>query len=160
MKATCVMLAIATANLALSSGTALAATVVKHTLAFTVINSGAPTSGQKLVNGYNKVDAPVSISCANSAGCTVAFDAMAVIEAPSTGSINWGVCGTVDGSPSVSPGNTCWLQGSVAQSQTAVGVAHANKLVKTGTHTIQTQVYAPAGSILLAWQFNYSIYDP
>lgn len=125
-----------------------------HKLQKTYFDTDAP--GSALASGFNTVGTPLTISCTNTAGCTVAANMNAQIAAVGTENAA-AICMKVDGAYVNCPFNAIVRAGGgyqVMNYQTFTSVA-------VGNHTVEMEVYSSqAGSALYRWNKEIKLYKP
>lgn len=105
--------------------------------------------------GFNNVGTALTLSCTNTAGCTVAGDFNAQIGAIATENTA-AICLVVDGSSVNCPFNAIVRPGGgfqVMNYQTFTSVAY-------GSHTVQMQVYVTQPTTLYRWNKEIKLYKP
>ena len=128
---------------------------VAHVLIGDYISSGA-TPGLSLTTGYHNLDNPTTIKCSNTSGCTISVGSTVQV-APPAGS-NWAICAVIDG---VYMTPACPYMGVLPGAGSYVaGSERFQVAVTQGTHTVQSQVYVGANSLLGNWQVDYMLYKP
>lgn len=150
--------------LAAAIGPAVAQTApakpVKHEKTATYMSWGSPgnsLNGTELDSGFNNVDTPISITCANTAGCTFEIDAMVGIGY-SSGNTLWAICAVVDGNFVTTP--PCWSQSTVPSGGVVTGNSSQSIEVSAGRHTVQTQVSVISTAYLQDWHIDYVVFVP
>ena len=114
------------------------------------------TPGASIGAGYHNLDAPTSIKCSNAAGCTISVGATAQVAPPA--GATWAICAAVDGAY-IAP--ACPFMGVLPGGGSYVaGSERFHATITQGTHTVQSQVYISATSLLGNWQVDYMLYKP
>jgi hypothetical protein len=102
------------------------------------------------------MDAPTTVKCAPTAGCTIVAETNAEIWVYTVGS-QWDICSSVDGALM---NTTCYTQDYTTHPGSAKGNDRANLHVATGTHTVQSFVISSAAMSLLNYQADYFVVTP
>lgn len=105
--------------------------------------------------GFNTVGTTLTLSCTNTAGCTVAGNFNAQIAATSSENTA-AICLVVDGGAVNCPFNAIVRPGGgyqIMNYQTFTSVAY-------GSHTVQMQVYTTQPTTLYRWNKEIKLYKP
>ena len=117
---------------------------VNHKLTHTFVDIDAP--GASDAAGFTAIDSPVTITCGNTAGCTIVVTSFAEPGGQSSSGNAWGIC-TFQG---VLPSDGSFVSGSFTN---VLSVAK-------GTHTVQAELFLDATATLAQYSNTYSQYAP
>lgn len=125
-----------------------------HKLLRTYIIAGSNDFG--LGEGESPVGAPVTVTCNNTAGCTLVAEGMAQLSMLTA--TQWYLCAKVDGVPM----GICPAQGlSGPQGYWAVGNWRGRTTVGLGNHVVQPVIYnSKGGASLGEYQIDIHLYKP
>jgi hypothetical protein len=129
---------------------------VNHKLTHTFADIGAPDVSDAA--GFTAIDSPVTITCANTAGCTIVVTSFAEPGGQSASGDLWGICTSLDGT--IGEG-ICTFQGALPSDDTFISGSFTNVLtVAKGTHTVQAELYLSSAAELAQYSNTYSQYAP
>jgi hypothetical protein len=113
--------------------------------------------GTTVGSSFQPVDTPVTISCQNTAGCTIEAEHWLQVGGQSASGNKWAICTQVDGTLLF----LCPYQGYVPSDGTyATGSFNLAVSVTQGTHTVQEIVYTDAGATIGDYANTYHRYRP
>jgi hypothetical protein len=129
---------------------------VNHKLTHTFVDIGAPGASDSA--GFTAIDSPVTISCGNTAGCTIVVTSFAEPGGQSSSGNAWGICTNLDGTIGA---GICTFQGVLPSDGSFVSGSFTNVLsVAKGTHTVQAELFLDATATLAQYSNTYSQYAP
>jgi hypothetical protein len=127
-----------------------------HKLTHTYVDIGAP--GASDGSGFTAIDSPVTITCFNTAGCTIVVTSFAEPGGQTSSGNAWGICTSLDGSTGA---GICTYQGVVPSDGSYVSGSFTNVLtVAKGSHKVQAELFLTSGAILAQYSNTYSQYAP
>jgi hypothetical protein len=129
--------------------------LANHTLTGTYIDEGDLVS--VVGSGFQPVDTPVTITCGNSAGCTIGAEHWLQVGGQSATGNRWAICTEVDGTVQF----LCPFQGYVpSDGSYATGSFNLAVAVTQGTHTVQEVLYTDDGAEIGDYNNTYHRYKP
>ena len=129
---------------------------VNHKLTHTFVDIGAPDASDAA--GFTAIDSPVTITCGNTAGCTIVVTSFAEPGGQSSSGNAWGICTNLDGTIGA---GICTFQGVLPSDGSFVSGSFTNVLsVAKGTHTVQAELFLDATATLAQYSNTYSQYAP
>jgi hypothetical protein len=129
---------------------------VNHKLTHTFVDIGAPDASDAA--GFTAIDSPVTITCGNTAGCTIVVTSFAEPGGQSSSGNAWGICTNLDGTIGA---GICTFQGVLPSDGSFVSGSFTNVLsVAKGTHTVQAELYLTSAAELAQYSNTYSQYAP
>ena len=127
-----------------------------HKLTHTYVDVGAPGASDGV--GFTPIDSPVTITCGNTAGCTIVVTSFAEPGGQTSSGDSWGICTNLDGTIGA---GICTFQGVLPSDGSYVSGSFTNVLTVThGTHTVQAELYLTSGALLAQYSNTYSQYIP
>jgi len=125
-----------------------------HKLLKTYFETGATTTALG-AGTFTEFGTPLAVNCANAAGCTIAVNMSAQLQAVATAN-NMALCMKLDGSTQACPFNTIIPAGSGFE----VGNFQYFVEVPLGNHTVGAVVYTSVGTSLYRWVKETKLYKP
>lgn len=131
-------------------------TLTNHALSGTYIDQAM--SDVTVGSSFQPIDSAVTITCSNTAGCTIGSESVVEVGGQTATGNRWGICSSLDGTIGA---GICTYQGYIPSDGSFVTGAFNNAVAITkGTHTIQTYLYTDAGAFLAQYSNTYHRYKP
>jgi hypothetical protein len=130
--------------------------LTNHALSRTFFDQAAPDVS--VGSGFAAIDSPVTITCGNTAGCTIEAESWADPGSNIVAGNEWGICTALDGVTGV---GICTFQGTLPSDNTFVtGSLNNSFRITKGTHTVQAMIYTDSGVFLAQYHNTYHLYVP
>lgn len=136
-----------------ASGVLPSAIGTAHRLLKTYLDTDGTSTA--LAAGFNTVGSQLSLSCSNTAGCTIAVNANAQLAAAASDNLA-AICILIDGGYVNCPYNKMF------KSTDSYGVMTYQTFasVPMGTHTVDVQVYSSVATSMVRWNKEVKLYKP